>query len=219
MAGNWVLKDLITLLRAGQKFNKIILFAKIKAIITKHMAYNFTEFKERTKKVEEWLRQEYSGIRTGRAALSILDTVRVDSYGSKMLIKELAGVSVEDPKTLRISPWDMTQAKAIEKAIIDSGMGLSVVTDDRGLRIVFPELTSERRDALVKLSGQKLEEARVSLRAEREKVWEDIQEKEKEGELTEDDKFRLKKDLQDLVDAANRGLEEIAERKEQEIRS
>ncbi len=183
------------------------------------MTYNFTEFKEKIKKVEEWLKQEYSGIRTGRATLSILDTIRVESYGSMSLIKELASVTIEDPKTIRIIPWDMSQSRSIEKAIGDSGMGLSAITDDRGLRIIFPMLTSERRGILIKLSLQKLEEARVSLRGEREKVWEDIQEREKRGEISEDDRFRLKKDLQDIIDIANKALLETSERKEAEIQS
>jgi ribosome recycling factor len=181
------------------------------------MAYNFSLFKDQIRGVEEWLKKEFSSIRTGRATLAILDAVSVDSYGSRMHINQLAGISVEDPKTIRISPWDMSQAKNIEKAILDSNLGLSVSTDEKGLRAIFPELTSERRVSLSKLAKQKHEEARINLRQEREKVWGDIQAKEKAGTIAEDEKFRLKDEMQKMVDDANKALDELADRKEKEI--
>lgn len=181
------------------------------------MAYNFTPLKQKTTDTVEWLKREFSAVRTGRATPVILDAVRVDSYGSKMAINQLASVSVEDPKTLRISPWDMSQAKNIEQAIRESDLGLSVTVDDRGLRAIFPELTSERRQSLIKVAKQKLEEARIALRLERERVWEDIQSQEKKNLITEDEKFRLKSEMQKIIDDANKVLEEIGEKKEKEI--
>jgi len=111
----------------------------------------------------------------------------------------------------------MSQAKNIEQAIQQSDLGLSVSIDDKGLRVKFPELTSERRAGLVKVAKQKLEDARVSLRSERERVWDDIQKKEKEGGMSEDEKFRLKEQMQKIVDETNKKLEEMTEKKEQEI--
>ena len=181
------------------------------------MAYNFTAFTAKIKETEEWLKREYQGLRTGRATPAILDIVTVESYGTRMPINQLANVSIEDARTLRISPWDITQAKGIEKAIQDSDLGLSVMTDDKGLRVKFPELTSERRDQLMKVAKAKLEDARVALRSEREKVWGDIQAKEKDGEMSEDEKFRLKEQMQKIVDEANQTLEQLLEKKEQEI--
>jgi len=183
------------------------------------MSYDFTSFKKQLGDVETWLGHEFSSIRTGRAAPAILDNVKVSAYGSLMGLKEVAGVTAEDPRTLRVTPWDLTQSKTIEKGITDAGLGLSIVTDEKGLRVIFPELTSERREALKKLARQKLEEARVSLRLEREKIWEDIQKKEKAGGMAEDDKFRYKDEMQKLVDATNKSLEEMSERKEKEITS
>jgi ribosome recycling factor len=183
------------------------------------MAYNFAHFNTKTKEIEEWLKREYSGLRTGRATPAVLDVVQVESYGAKMAINQVASVTIEDAKTIRISPWDSTQIKPIEKAIMESNVGLSVVVDDKGLRAVFPALTTERRAQILKVAGQKLEEARVSVRGEREKIWEDIQKQEKDGKLTEDDKFRLKTDLQKLVDEANTKLDEHFKRKETEIQS
>lgn len=160
----------------------------------------------------EWLKKEYTGIRTGRAMPSILDRVSVISYGSPMSINQLATVSVEDPKTLRLTVWDKNAIKDIDKAIRESNLGLSVTVDGVGLRVSFPELTSDRRAMLSKVAKEKLEEARVAVRTEREKTLN------KAGkDLSEDEKFRLKTDLQKLVDDINKKLEELAAKKEKEI--
>jgi ribosome recycling factor len=181
--------------------------------------YNFSPFKEKTKEVENWLAKEFSVLRTGRAAPSILDAVQVEAYGGRMNVRELATVLIEDARTIRVEPWDKTQTKNIEKAIIASNLGLSVNSDEKGLRITFPELTSERREQLAKVAKQTLEEARVTLRALRDKTWEEIQAKEKEGGMGEDDKFRFKDELQKLVDAANNNLEQLFARKAAEIQT
>lgn len=181
------------------------------------MSYNFTNFKNNLKKVEEFLSKEYSQLSTGRASPMVLDSVSVESYGSYQPIKNVASVSIEDPKTLRVAPWDKSQIKGIEKAILTANLGLSVATDEAGLRIIFPQLTTETRQNLVKVLKNKLEEARISVRKEREEVWNDIQEQEKESILTEDQKFRSKDELQKIVDEANNNLENIFENKEKEV--
>lgn len=180
--------------------------------------FNFSELKENVKGVEEWLSKEFSVIRTGKATISILDFVQVEVYGSKMAIKELASITVEDAKTVRIEPWDMSVGKNIEKAINLSNLGLSVAPSEKGLRIIFPNLTSERREQFVKVVKGKLEEARVSLRGLRDKTWKTIEDKEKAGGMGEDDKFRLKEEMQKIIDDTSRKLEELAERKEADIR-
>jgi len=181
------------------------------------MAYNFSPFKQSIKEAEEWLRREYTGIRTGRATPAILDVVKVEAYGSEMTITQLANVSIEDARMLRISPWDASQTKAIEKGLQISGLGLSVVVDDKGIRVMFPELTSDRRAALVKIAKQKLEDARVTLRTEREKVIKELDKQKKEGTMSEDEQFRLKAELQKMVDDTSKTLEEIFNKKEKEI--
>lgn len=182
------------------------------------MAFNFVNLKDKIGQVEDWLTKELSGIRTGRAAPAILDSVVVDAYGSRMGIRELANVSTEGDKTIRIAPWDNSLSKAIEKAIIASNLGLSVAVDDKGIRIIFPELTGERREQLIKLLKSKLEEARASIRQIREKIWEEIQAQEKAGGMSEDDKFRHKEEMQKYIDEANAKLEELSIRKEKEIK-
>lgn len=180
--------------------------------------FNFGETKEKIKSVEDWLMKELSAVRTGRATPFILDSIQVDSYGSKMSIKELANIIVEDVKTIRLEPWDQNIGKNIEKAIISSNLGLSVSPYEKGLRIIFPDLTTERREQFIKLVKNKLEEARVSLRGIRDKTWKTVEDKEKEGGMGEDDKFRIKEDLQKLVDDSNKKLEEMANKKEMEIK-
>jgi len=181
------------------------------------MAYNFTQFKQSIKDVEEWLKKELATVRTGRANLSILDGVSVEAYGSFMPINQVANLSMEDARSVRIAPWDSSVTKDVEKAIVASDLGLSVTVDDKGLRVIFPELTGERRTALVKMTKQKLEDAKITLRGEREKTMKDLENKEKEGEISEDEKFRTKAELQKMLDECTRSLEQLFEKKEKEI--
>jgi ribosome recycling factor len=174
---------------------------------------DFKEFKNSASATEEWLKREYAGLNTGRAMPALLDSVQVEAYGSKMSINQLATVSIEDPKTLRVVPWDMNVGKDIDRAVRESNLGLSVALDSNGLRLSFPALTAERRDMLGKLSKEKLEEARIKIRNERQKTLNDI---DKKG-LGDDEAKRFKNELQKLVDEANKKLEELAERKQKEI--
>jgi len=183
------------------------------------MTYDFKPLKEKTKGVEEWLRKEYMGIRTGIASPALLDGVQVESYGTRMAINQVANISVEDARVIRIAPWDKSQSKAIEKAITDANLGVSVGADDKGVRVFFPELTSERRAILIKTAKTKLEDARKNLRGLRDEIWTEIQEKEKKGGMGEDDKFRFKDEMQKIIDESTKALEVILEKKEKEINS
>lgn len=181
------------------------------------MAYSFIELKKQCAETHEWLKRELGTLHTGRATPAVLDMVQIETYGARQPIKHIASIVVEDARTLRVSPWDSGQIRGIEKAIMEANIGLSVATDDRGIRVIFPELTSERRAAAVKLIGQKLEEARVKTRAARDVAWHDIQEKEREGTMGEDEKFRCKEEMEKTVKESNETLEMTAERKEKEI--
>lgn len=183
------------------------------------MAYNFSKFKSGVDGIEEWLKKEFSLLRTGRATSAILDSITVDSYGTQSPIAHVGNITMEDARTLRVAPWDKTQVKAIEAAITKANLGLSVATDDSGLRIIFPELTGERRAQITKLLHAKLEDARISLRKEREAVLTDFKQKVKDGDMSEDDHFKAKEELQKQVDATNRHFEQLAEKKEAEINS
>ncbi len=181
------------------------------------MQYNFSNFKIEIKKVGEFLSKEYSQLNIGRASPMILDSVSVESYGSRVPLKNVATVSIEDPKTLRIVPWDKSQIKNVEKAINVANLGLSVATDDLGIRVIFPQLTTETRQTLVKVLKEKLEEQRITVRRERERIWEDVQVKQKEGKMTEDEKFKAKEELQKIIDETNKNLEASFEKKQKEV--
>lgn len=181
------------------------------------MAYDFKDLKAGIKGTEEWLKAEFAGIRTGRATPALLDSVMVEAYGSMMPINQVGSISVEDARMMRVTPWDTSLSKAVEKAIMLADLGLSLAVDERGVRISFPDLTSDRRAMLVKLAKQKLEEARITLRGEREKTIKDIERKEKEGEISEDEKFRLKTELQKYIDEGGIALEGLVAKKEKEI--
>jgi ribosome recycling factor len=178
--------------------------------------YDFTHTKNNITEITEWLATEYKSISTGRATPSVLDGVSLFVYGAKTPITHVASVSIEDPRTLRVAPWDKAQIREIEKAISEEDLGLSVSGDDSGVRVFFPQLTTETRSRLVKVLKEKLEEARVRVRSVREATLKDIDAKEKEGGMSEDDKFRLKEELQKMVTEANNTLEHIFEKKEQD---
>lgn len=183
------------------------------------MAYDFSSLKQEITDTEEWLKKEFQGIRTGRAAPALLDNIQVESYGSRVPLNQVGNVGVEDARTLRVTLWNAEQVKDVEKAITDANLGVGVSSDERGVRVIFPELTSERRDTLIRISKDKLEEARVSLRNERDRVWSDIQRQEKEGEISEDEKFNYKDDMQKLIDEGNKLLDGLGKKKETEIQS
>lgn len=175
------------------------------------------DLNERGKEIIDWLATGYAGIRTGQATPALLDTIKVENYGSMMPINQVGSVGVEDARTLRVSAWDAGTIPALEKAIADADLGVSVATDSSGLRVIFPELTSERRDQLLKLAKSKLEDARVSVRAARDEMMKDIDQQQKDGEISEDDKFTQKETAQKQVDDMNKKLEEAYAQKEIEI--
>lgn len=178
------------------------------------MTYNFNTFKEDLQKVTEWLKKEYNALHTGQASPSVLDSIFVNSYGTKQPVKNVASISLEDPRTLRVVPWDKSQLKEIENGILLADIGLSVATDDAGLRVIFPQLTGETREKLVKVLKAKLEDARVSVRKEREAIMKDIESKKDSGGFSEDDIKFAKSEAQKFVDEANKSLEQVFDEKE-----
>ena len=181
------------------------------------MTYDFNPFKKQIASTEEWLKKEFQQIRTGQASPAVLDAVKVEVYGAPMGLKEVASVMIEGARTLRVAPWDKGQIKEIEKAIAISNLGLSVVVDDQGLRVNFPELTADRRTQIAKSAKEKLEEAKKQVRSHRDVVVKDLDAKEKSGGYGKDDIFRYKKDLQKLVDDCNKKLDDEYTKKEKEI--
>ncbi|MES2087499.1 MAG: ribosome recycling factor [Patescibacteria group bacterium] len=181
--------------------------------------FSFTKFNQKGKDIEEWLTKELGSVRTSRATPAILDGILVESYGAKMPISSVGSIASQDARSLFITPWDTSLIKEIEKAVVAASLGLSVAAVDTGVRVSFPELTNDRRTALLKIAKDKLEDARVSVRKLRDEVQKEIEAAEKAGGMGEDEKFRLKAELQKLVDALNKKLGDAAERKEKEIQS
>lgn len=170
------------------------------------------ELEKKLNQAKDWLSSELSQFSTGRANPILLDSVKVDSYGVIQPIKSVASVVIEDPKTLRVSPWDKSQIKAIEQAIMDARLPVSLSTDDQGLRVHVPALTDETRQSLVKMLKEKLEQARVRVRGSREEAIKSI-----DDLMSEDDKNATKANIQKAVDQANADLQELFAKKEVEI--
>ncbi|MEN9551657.1 MAG: hypothetical protein RI935_34 [Candidatus Parcubacteria bacterium] len=181
------------------------------------MAYNFTQTKSQKDSIIDWLKGEFKSVQTGRATPIVLDNIAIDLYGSRTPIAHTGSITIEDPKTLRVSPWDKSSVSAIEKAINEADLGLSVVSDSDGLRVHFPMLTTESRSRLVKVLKEKLEDARIKIRSLREDTNKDIDKREKDGEYGEDEKKRYREEMQGIVDEANQELESLFHKKEQEV--
>ena len=179
------------------------------------MSYNFTQSNEELSAAKEWLQGEYSRISTGRANPALLDSVNIDSYGSQQPIKNVAAMTIEEARTLRIVPWDKSQIKDIEKAIIESKLPFSIAVDGEGLRASIPQLTEENKKTVVKLLKDKLEEARVRVRQIRQKIDKDID----AGDFSDDEKHGFKDSFQKTIDATNKELEEIFSAKETDVMS
>jgi ribosome recycling factor len=183
------------------------------------MAYSFTHLQKKAKDAEEWLAAELKGVRTGRATPTLLDGVRIEAYGSRMPINQVANITVEDPRTLRVIPFDRATLKDVERGISQADLGVGTAADDRGIRVIFPELTADRRAQLMKIAKSRMEEARISMRSARDEVWSDIQKQERDGLISEDEKFRAKEQMEKIVTETNKKFEEQLKKKEQEITS
>lgn len=165
----------------------------------------------------QWFDQELKNIRTGRATPALVEDLKVSYYGTPTPLKQVASISVSDARTIVISPWSKDTLVEIEKSINESEMNLSPNNDGNVIRINLPALTEERRKELVKILNKKTEEGRIRIRKVREEVWDEIQQKVKNGEISEDDKFRAKDKLQEIVDQFNGKIEQASKKKEEEI--
>lgn len=177
----------------------------------------YQEFIEKSKinfeKTVTHFKENLGKVRTGRASTALVDNLMVDYYGAASPLKQMASVSVPEPRTIVISPWDKSTLALIEKAIKESDLGLNPMNDGQLIRINIPALTEERRREFVKILNQEAENARVAIRKGREDVWDEIQ----SLTIGEDDKFQGKEKLQKVVEEYNMMIEEIRKKKEVEI--
>jgi ribosome recycling factor len=181
------------------------------------MSYDFSSATTQKNTITEWLKSEYRSIQTGRATPQVLDLVYIDMYSARTQLAHAAGITIEDPRTIRVAPWDKSIISTMEKAINDADLGLSVSSDGEGLRVHFPSLTTETRAKLVKLLKDRLEDARVRVRALREETNKTIDTEAKEGIYGEDEQRMYRDQMQKIVDGANQELEDLFNKKEKEV--
>ena len=168
-------------------------------------------------KAHEALKRELTKIRTGRAHPSLLESVRVEVYGSQMPISQVATVSVPEARMLTVKPWDKTQLKVIEKAIVQSPLGLNPQSDGEILRIPMPPLTEERRKELAKLVKKDGEETKVAIRKARHDAKDMLASLEKDGEISEDDLARAEKKVEELIQKGVAEVDAIVARKDKDL--
>ena len=181
------------------------------------MKGTYPEIESKMQKTLSALETEFGTIRAGRANPAVLDKIRVDYYGTSTPINQMAAVSVPEPRVLMIAPWDVSQIKAIEKAIQTSELGINPQNDGKTIRLVIPPLTEERRKEIVKTLRKYAEEAKVSVRNIRRDAIEDFKKQQKASEMTEDDYKICEKDIQELTDNYSDKIAKVLEIKEKEI--
>ena len=172
---------------------------------------------ERMNKSIESLKHEFASIRTGRASTALLDKVMVDYYGSPTPINQVANISVPEPRMILIAPWDKSMIGAIEKAILQSDLGLNPGNDGTAIRLTIPQLTEERRKELAKQVGKEAESAKVSVRNIRRDAIDQAKKAEKAKEITEDELHTLEKDIQKVTDDSVKNIDKLAANKEKEL--
>ncbi len=177
----------------------------------------YPEIESKMKKTTEVLKAQLASVRAGRANAAVLDQITVDYYGVATPIQQVASISVPDPRSLMIQPWDGSVLKGIEKAILASDLGINPQNDGRCIRLVFPQLTEERRKELAKQVKKYSEESKVAVRNVRREAIEKFKKQQKASEITEDDYKDIEKDVQKLTDDYIKEVENIADAKEKEL--
>jgi ribosome recycling factor len=175
------------------------------------------ECADKMQKAVAHLQQEFAAVRTGRASPGLVEKLRVDAYGSEVPLQQIAGFGVPEPRVLTISPYDKTTLKAIEKAIQQSDLGVNPSNDGQIIRLVFPELTEERRKDFVKVVRNRAEEGRVAVRNARRHARHELEQLEKDGEISEDDLERAEKDLEKRTHEVVAEIDELLKHKEAEL--
>lgn len=176
-----------------------------------------TTAKDKMTKTLSVLQKDYASLRAGRANAQVLDRVMVDYYGTPTPINQLGNISIPEPRLLTISVWDTKAIKDIEKAIQQSDVGINPSNDGKAIRLVFPELTQERRKELCKVVRKKAEESKVAIRSIRRDANDQLKKQEKAGELTEDDLKKYEAEIQKATDSFIKDIDKIASDKEKEI--
>ena len=180
-------------------------------------AYDINELKRRMQGAISALKQELGGLRTGRASASLVDPIQVEAYGSHMPLNQLATVSVPEPRLISVQVWDRSMVHAVEKAIINSNLGLSPATEGQVVRLRIPELNEDRRKELVKVAHKYAEAARVAVRHVRRDGLDTLKKMEKDHKISEDDHKNMADQVQKATDHAIGEIDQMLAGKEKEI--
>ena len=180
---------------------------------------DYKEYTSRMDKTIEVMQSEFAAVRAGRANAAVLDQIKVDYYGTPTAIQSIATVSSPDPRSLVIQPWETKLLKDIEKAIQTSDLGINPQNDGRVIRLVFPQLTEERRKELGKQVKKYGEESKVAIRNIRRDAMEQFKAQKKKSEITEDDLKIAEKDLQKITDDYSKKIDELVAKKDKELQS
>ena len=178
---------------------------------------HYKVYEEKMKKSVEAVERDFGAVRAGRANASVLNRIQVDYYGTPTPIQQIAAVASPDPRTLLITPWDASALKGIEKAIQESDLGINPQNDGKVIRLVFPQLTEERRKEYIKLARHKAEEARIAVRSNRRHAVDSIKKLEKDKEVGEDDARHGEKQLDTLTKKYEEQVNELLKAKEAEL--
>ena len=178
---------------------------------------NHKEFKERMQKSLDHLAIEFATVRAGRANAGVLDHIQVEYYGSPTPIQQVASISSPDPRSLVIQPWDSSILKGIEKAILTSDLGINPTNDGKCIRLLFPQLTEERRKDLAKQVKKYGEDCKVAIRNIRRDAMDTYKKQQKASEITEDDLKGLEKDMQKMTDEYIKKVDDMTAKKEKEL--
>ncbi len=175
------------------------------------------ETKARMSKSVEHVESELAGVRTSKASPALVENITIDYYGSATRLRDLAGISVPEARQILIQPWDVSAIESIEKGIMKSTLGITPQSDGKSIRLVFPELTQERRQELDKVARQIAEDGKIAIRNIRREANDALKELEKASEITEDDRFKTEKRVQQKTDDFIHQVEEVLKVKEKEI--
>lgn len=180
-------------------------------------SYNKADLERRMAGAVESLKHDLGGLRTGRAATSLLDPITVEVYGAHMPLNQLATVTTPESRMLAVQVWDKSNVQPVEKAIRSAGLGLNPITDGQNIRLPIPDLTEERRKELAKLASQYAEKARIAVRNVRRDGMDALKTDEKKGEISQDEQKRLEAEVQKLTDKTIVDIDATAIAKEKEI--
>lgn len=181
------------------------------------MEHLISQTKQKMTKAVDHLKQELTSVRTGRANPALIDQIKVDVYGSSMILRDVASINSPEPRLLLVHPWDKGNTPAILKAIRDSGQSFNPIEDSNVIRVPIPQLNEDRRKELIKLVHEKVESAKVSVRSFRRDAMDIIEKDERAGKISKDDKRRYSEQVQKITDEISKLIDDILRAKEQDL--